>query len=179
MQILCYNSYVEIFIIDKNEIENISKETLVQFKKKDISNQNKLNEHCFAYYMTDKILKDFYNISESNIEFINNKPYLKNRNTKQYIAICFSDSECGIDIEIIKNRDYESISKRMNFVSENLTDFYYKWTSYEAEYKLGQEFRSKVQLNYEDNIITAISSNYTETFDIYIQNGKTFSKLEN
>lgn len=177
---------MEVFIINKDEIKNIPNEKLVQFKHKDISNQNKLNEHCFAYYMTDKILKDFYNIFESDIEFIDKKPYLKNRkkylsvsHTTKYIGICFSDFECGIDIEIIKNRDFELISKRMNFVSENLMDFYYKWTSYEAEYKLGQNFKSKVQIDYKDNIITAISTNLTETFNIYIHNGTTFSKLEN
>ena len=175
---------MDIFIIEKNNTKKISSDLLNEFRYKNISNKKRLYEHCFSYIMLDKILKEVYHIENREIEFVNGKPFLLNRekffcisHTKKYIALCFSDNDCGIDIEQIKKRDYEAIAKRMNFSCTTQEEFYYEWTRYEAEYKLNDKPQSIKQFKYEDSIITALSNDLTELFNIYIQNGDFFSNL--
>lgn len=175
---------MDIFVIFIKDADNIKPELLEQFRFKRISNPQKLKEHCFAYLMLDRILKDVYKIGSRELIFVNNKPYLKNRqkffsisHSEEYTAIGFSDTECGIDIEKVKNRDYKSIAKRMNFVCNNLEEFYQCWTKYEAEYKLGKTSESFYQNIINDYILTAVSKNSQEEFNIYIQNGETFPNL--
>lgn len=175
---------MDIFIIKKFDYKNIEKNILITYQHKEFSNENKLREHCLAYFMLDKILKDKFRIENRELEFINNKPYLISGNlffsishSFDYIVIGISENECGIDIEIIKERDYQSISKRMNFVSNSLEEFYKNWTKFEAEYKLGNLSKSFVQQEYKNYMITAVSNNTKENFRFFIQNGKNFSNL--
>lgn len=175
---------MDIFIIKISDADNIKPELLEEFRHKDFKDLKKQKEHCFSYLMADRILKGVYNIENRELDFLNGKPYLKTRkkylsisHSCEYLVIAFSDNNCGVDIEKIKNRNYVSISKRMNFNADNLEDFYKEWTKYEAEYKLGEEAKSIMQTDYDDYMITAVSSNIQEKFDIYIQNGEEFPNL--
>ena len=175
---------MDIFIIKKSEFENIEEDILKNFQHKNFSNIKKLKEHCLSYYILDKILKENFNVENRELEFFHNKPYLASReiffsisHSSDYIVICISENECGIDIEIIKERDFQSISKRMNFKSSSLEDFYKNWTKFEAEYKLGTSSKSYVQQAYKNYIITAVSSDSKENFRFFVQNGKNFSNL--
>ena len=49
---------MDIFLIDKKNIENIQEDLLLKFRKKDFSDIEKQKEHCFSYLMTDRILKE-------------------------------------------------------------------------------------------------------------------------
>ena len=174
---------MDIYVANIKYAGNVQLEELYKFKNKDISNGNKLIEHCFAYYLLDMILKSKYGIKEYSLEFINKKPYLKSKNKyfsishcKEYIAICISDFDCGIDIEPIKQRDYEKISKRMNFNSSSLYEFYIEWTKYEAAFKMSKDIKSIKYYNIEDCVLTAVSSGIEEEFNIYIKNKTDFSK---
>jgi len=167
---------MNIFIINISEIDNIPNALLDSFKHKDFLNTKKQKEHCFTYLMLDRILKEVYKIKNRDIVFINNKPFLKNRemfislsHSENYIAVGLSDSNCGLDIEKIKNRNFQLIAKRMKFKSKTLKDFYYDWTKYEAEYKLGKKAEAEKRFVLENYILTAVSENPQETFDIYIQ----------
>ena len=173
---------MDIFIIKISDAENIKPELLEEFRHKEFADKKKQAEHCLSYLMTDKILKGVYNTENRELEFINGKPYLKTRekffsisHSGEHIALAFSGCECGVDIEKMKERDFVSISKRMKFNSNTLREFYSEWTKYEAEYKLGEKFKSIKQFVSEDFMITAVSSNPQETFEIYIINGETFS----
>ena len=175
---------MDIFIINKSEFENIEDNILKKFQHKNFTDTNKLKEHCLSYFMLDKILKENFNIENRKLEFINNKPYLVSGNlffsithSSDYIVIGISKNECGIDIEIIKERDFQSISKRMNFVSSSLEEFYKNWTKFEAEYKLGIASKSYIQQAYKNYMITAVSCDNNEIFSFYVQNGKNFSNL--
>ncbi len=175
---------MEIFVINSSDSKNISHDLLEKYKYKEFSNNTKLNEHCLSYLMLDRILKEVYHIENREIEFVNSKPYLKTKETffsishsKDYVAIAFSDSECGIDIEKTVERDFKAISERMDFQSTTLEEFYQNWTKYEAEYKLGIKGESIYQSNYDGYFITAVSSNSQETFELFIQNGEKFPNL--
>lgn len=175
---------MDIFIINTSSSDNISAELMEKFRHKDFTNKKKEKEHCFAYLMLDRILKDVYKIENRKIEFINEKPYLEAKekyfsisHSEGYVLIAFSNSKCGVDVERIKERDYKAIAERMNFKVKTLEDFYKEWTKYEAEYKLGSgdKYKSIKQIISEDYAITAVSENSQETFEIYIQNGDNFS----
>lgn len=177
---------MDIFVINISDADNIKPELLEEFRHKDFSNAKKKKEHCFSYLMADRILKEVYGIENRDIEFINGKPYLQSRekyfsisHSREYILIGFSDNECGVDIEQIRERDYVSIAERMNFNASNLEEFYSEWTRYEAEYKLGGrgKYKSIMQNSFENYMITAVSEKFQERFEIYIQNGETFSNL--
>lgn len=176
---------MDIFIIETSDSDNINDELLYKFQKKEISNRNVRKTHSLAYLMLDRILRDFYKIENREIVFENKKPLLKTRekyfsisHSREYIAICFSDNDCGIDIEKIIERDYKSIAERMEFECNSLEEFYYVWTKFESDYKLGIPAQSHKQFKYENYIITASCSNENENFEIYIQSGNEFPNLK-
>lgn len=174
---------MDIFIINSSISDKIDKSLLYSFQKKSISSENYKNNHCLSYLITDKILKEVYNIENREIFFDSGKPFIKD-NTKflsishscEYIALAFSDYPCGIDIEKIRPRDYKKIAKRMKFSVCDIGDFYACWTKYEAEYKLNNKPESLYQFILEDYYVTAVSMSHQENFEIYIQNRTSFSK---
>ena len=177
---------MDIFIINTNNADKIPDNMLKQFEHKSISHEQKRKEHCLSYLMLDRILKEVYHISISDRkpEFKNGKPFLKNKNkcfslshSKDYIVAAFSDYNCGIDIELIKERPYIKIAKRMNFQCNTLEEFYQAWTLFEAKYKLNDKDQSRYQFIYENYAISAVSSNIQEKFEIYVQNGEKFPNL--
>lgn len=175
---------MDIYIINTSEAENIDKEVLDNYSHKSITNTKKHKTHCLSYFMLDKILKEIYKIKNRELEFINNKPCLKTReksfsisHSKELITISISDLDCGADIELIRNRDYKPIAKRMKFNVKSLDDFYSAWTKYEAEYKLGHKTESFKHIDYNGYKICAASDNIKESFEIYILNKGLFSKL--
>ena len=175
---------MDIFVISISDADNINPELLEEFRHKEFKNKAKQKEHCFSYLMTDRILREVYKIENREIDFIKGKPYLKSRekffsvsHSGEYIVLAFSDNECGVDIEKIKDRDIESIAERMNFSCDNQEEFYKSWTKYEAEYKLGGKPSSLMYQEFRGYMICATSSDSQETFEIYIQNGERFPNL--
>ena len=162
---------MDIYLINTNISQNIPEEMLQEFNYK---NRKRNNIHSLTYLMLDRILKEAYTIPDREIIFNSEKPELKSggkhfsvSHSGEYIALAFSDSECGIDIEKIKKRGFKAISKRMGFVSESLEDLYYNWTEYEATYKLGRQYASIDRYKIDNYIITTVSSNPDENFELY------------
>lgn len=165
---------MDIFVIKITNAENLDREALRQFEKKPISDENKRLVHSLSYFMLDKILKDVYKIQDSEIVYENNKPVLKNNakkisisHSKEFIALAFSDYECGIDIEKIQDRDYKKIAERMKFNCNNEIEFYQEWTKFEAEYKLNQTPKSLKFCKIDDYILCVVSSEEKEEFNLY------------
>lgn len=167
---------MDIFIINTETAQNIPRELLLQYKQKEIHNEKKLIQHCLSYLMVDKILKEVYNVENRAIEYKNKKPQLKTgekhfsiSHSENLIAIGFSDFNCGIDIEHNKDRDFKSIAKRMNFPCPTLEEFYRKWTTFEAHYKLKDIANSAETFQLENYTITALSTNKGEDFNLYFE----------
>lgn len=176
---------MDIFIIETKDSKNVDINLLKEFQYHEFKNEGKCLEHCFSYLMVDRILTNLYNISEKEIEFISGKPFLKTRekylsisHSGEYIALAFSDNDCGIDIEEIKERDFQSISERMGFNCNSKEDFYYEWTKYESEYKLSVFPKYTKQLRYENYVISVSMPCEHEKFELYIQNGNNFSNVQ-
>ena len=173
---------MDIYILKIDEADKISENDLIKFNKKKMTHNEKLKAHCFVYYMTDKILKDIYNIHNTELEFIKNKPYLKTRekfislsHSDEFAVLVVSNSECGCDIEKIKKRNFKKIADYMKFKSETLQEFYKDWTKFEASYKMGMPVHSEKTILYNNYSLSVVSS-VQETFDFYIQTGTSFSK---
>ena len=165
---------MEIFIIDSRKANSVPQSLLQKFGYGKYYDKNKEKVHQFSYLMTDRILREFYKIENCSLTFQNEKPFLETKekhfsisHSGVYIAIAFSDFNCGINIEETKPRNYEEISKRMNFESGSLREFYYNWTKYEAEYKLGEKAGSLYTTEIPKYIITAVCVNRDEKFEIY------------
>ena len=170
---------MEIFIIEINNADKVKPETLKLYQKKDISDEEKLKVHCLSYLLVDKFLEEVYGIKSREIVFEDGKPILIDggkhfsiSHSEDLIAIAFSDSNCGVDIEKIKLREFKKIADRMKFEAETLGQFYEEWTKYEAMYKLGKnvEYGSVANFDLEDYALSAVSEDPCEDFDIYFQN---------
>lgn len=175
---------MDIFIIEVTDADNVHMELLKEFQKKEFSDSKKWNQHCLSYLMVDRILREFYQIENREVIFCGKKPFLKTRekffsisHSEDFIALAFSDYDCGIDIEKVKLRNFEEISVRMGFKCNTLEEFYNAWTKYEAEYKLGKPAQKFKKIHFEDYIVTASSVNIQEEFEVYIQNGQIFPNV--
>lgn len=169
---------MEIFIIEINNAEKVKEETLKQFQKKEISDESKWKAHCLSYLLVDKFLEEVYGIESREIVFDNGKPILIDggkhfsiSHSEDLIAIAFSDTNCGVDIEKVKLREFTKISERMGFEAETLGEFYQEWTKYEALYKLGKniEYGSVANFDLDDYALTAVSEDPCEEYELYFQ----------
>ena len=170
---------MEVFIINVCNTEKVSIETLKKHQKKEFSDENKWKIHCLSYVLVDKILQEVYGIENPEIVFEDNKPilldggkYFSISHSEEYIALAFSDTNCGVDIEKFKLREFEKISERMGFEANTLGEFYEEWTRYEAMYKLGtnEEYGSVATFDLDGYILTAVSEDPCEDFELYFQN---------
>ena len=169
---------MDIFIIETSCAEKVSEETLSFFQKKEISVEEKRKTHCLAYLLVDKFLKEYYGIENTQLVFEDGKPmlldggkYFSISHSEDLIALAFSDSNCGVDIEKIKLREFTSIAERMGFEANTLGEFYEEWTKYEATYKLGKgtEYGSVAFFDLDDYALSATSEDPCEEFDLYYQ----------
>lgn len=170
---------MDIFVIEITDADSVHQKLLLEFKKKDITDPQKLNAHCLSYLMVDRILREFYKLDDREVIFNNGKPILKSgeknfsiSHSGDFIALAFSPSLCGVDIEKNKPRDIEKIAQRMGFSSKTQDEFYTDWTTYEAQYKLGASPASGKTYKLGDYTLTALSENPNEDFEIYIQSGQ-------
>ena len=169
---------MEIYIIEINNMDKVQDDTLKLYQKKDFSDEKRCKVHCLAYLLVDKFLEEVYGIDSREIIFENGKPVLIDggkhfsiSHSEDLIAIAFSDSNCGVDIEKIKLREFASIAERMGFEANTLGEFYEEWTKYEATYKLGKEveYGSVACFDLDDYILTAVSEDPCEEFDLFFQ----------
>ena len=170
---------MDIFVIEIKDADEVHKELLEEFRKKEISDPKKWNEHCFSYLMVDRILREVYHIEDRTVIFENGKPLLKSggkhfsiSHSNKYAALVFSDYDCGIDIEEIKPREFAKISERMNFNAKTLEEFYNQWTKYEADYKLSNPCKTYKTFRLDDYILTVVGENPNDTFELYLDTKK-------
>lgn len=169
---------MDIFIIETKSVEKVSEETLKEYQKKDISVDEKRKIHCLSYLLVDKFLKEYYGIEDTKLAFDDGKPMLLDggkhfsiSHSGDLIAIAFSDSNCGVDIEKVQLREFVSIAERMGFEANTLGEFYEEWTKYEAMYKLGKnvEYGSVATFDLDEYTLTAVSEDPCEDFELFYQ----------
>ena len=58
----------------------------------------------------------------------------------------------------------------MEFECDTLQDFYYEWTKFEAEFKLGDMSQSYAIYDIDGYTLSVVSENPDEEFELFIQN---------
>lgn len=135
-------------------------------------------QHYTGRMLLNYVAKEIYGIKNSEIEIINKKPKFKYSNKKfnishsdEIVAICFDDFNVGFDIEKMKNRNFEKISKRMNFAIKKYDKetFYKEWTLFEAEYKLQNKSNSTYSTVINDEYAISVASEVTTDIEKIIK----------
>jgi len=148
---------MEIFYIKLDE-KNIKHLSAIELKKL----QSKI-----GYYIVKTIGKEHFSISDISIIKENSKPRYKYSDiqfsithSNLIVAAAFDNYAIGLDIEYMKNRDFEKLSKHYNINASDKNGFYKKWTNIEAEIKLQnnkkQSYTTEIESNY---MMTVVSSN--------------------
>ncbi len=133
--------------------------------------KTKNSQHNIGRAIVQYAAKNFYQIENSEIQIVNNKPKFKNSDIEfsishslEMVAVCFDKSPVGMDIEKVRPKDFKPIAQRMNFDLKigSLDEFYELWTLYEAVYKLQQTAKSKYTTNINEYKISVASSETTD-----------------
>ena len=160
---------MKIYYIKKDEfIKQVSKQELEKVSDgRQYKSEKKYIEHLCGLYLVKYIAKNYYNIENTQIITKDNKPKFSDKNicfsishSKNIIMVAFDNSNIGIDIEYMANRDFKSILNYYHKQIEDLTKegFYRFWTEYEAQIKLGTKIKSKFSKPVEkDYMMTVVS----------------------
>lgn len=162
---------MEVFFADKNKI---SKNAVLPFLKEEFNSLKRREEYALSRYLLDFALKNFYNIKSYSIEVKNKKPFLKDENlyfsishSKDIALIAFDESETGVDVELMKNRDFSKFSKRFSKKFENKKDFYKFWTELESKIKLQKKACFFKNFEIYDYFVSVASKNRIENLTVY------------
>lgn len=117
--------------------------------------------------MLKYVLKTHFGIENPQIVLKNKKPSLENdeiqfslSHTKNIVLAAFDEMPVGVDIEVMKERNFDMIyrfwKKRPESVDK--TEFYRQWTQYEAQIKLHQESAANFNAEIFENFMLGICS---------------------
>ena len=131
-------------------------------------------QHSIGRYIVKTVGENIYGIKNPKIIIENEKPKFQNSDINfsithcgKYIAVAFDTNECGLDIEEIKPRELEPLSKRYGKDFSTLEDFYIFWTKYEAEIKLQKTAKWSHSEIFQNNyVLTAVTSATNADFSI-------------
>jgi len=167
---------MNIFYLKKDEF--LKKTNLAVLEKysdgKVYKSREKYLEHLCGLCLVKTVAEDIYGEKPVKIGIKNSKPFFENSklqfnisHSKNIVAAAFSLSNTGFDIEHMECRDYKKIMSRIknncyNSPKSNDPDrktFYRFWTTYEAEYKLGEKAVSRYSREIEkEYMFTAVCS---------------------
>lgn len=158
---------MEIYYINKKEFLKKNDEAILNTfsDDKNFKSEKRFLQHSIGRYLVKSAAKKFYKITDTEITIKNNKPVFKKNSikfsishSKDIVAAAFDTSECGLDIEEIKPRNLEALSRRYEKDFDTLEDFYKFWTEYEAEIKLQQKTQGKYTCVFQNNYMLTVAS---------------------
>lgn len=162
---------MEIFYINSEQfLKNHDSDFLRKYADgKEFKSMKRFVQYSLGRFLVKSAAKNFYGLSDTEIEIVGEKPRFKEggiffsiSHSANYIAAAFDTAECGLDIEEMKQRDFDSLAQRYNKDFHSVEDFYKFWTEYEAEIKLQQKTQGKYSCVFQDNfMLTAVSANPT------------------
>lgn len=138
---------MKVFYIDIKDFKSThEKDFIKQFADIELKTEKRFYEYTVGRYLVKSVGEKIFGLTDT--EIIKNgsgKPVFKNSDlhfnlshSKDYVVAVFDNQPCAIDIELIKPRDLEKLSKYYNREFGSLNDFYEFWTKKEAIYKLGK-----------------------------------------
>lgn len=162
---------MNIFYLKKSEfLPLINNASLLSFSDgRKYSSMEKEIEHLCGIFLTKFIAKNFFEISDTEIEITNRKPHFKSNeiyfsisHSQDIVLVAFANSNLGADIEFMRERNYTALLKRLGQKNKNVTQkgFYRFWTYKEAEFKLNDNPKSIFSKTIDKKyILTCVTSN--------------------
>lgn len=141
----------------------------VKLNDKDVKNLTRIEfkklQSKIGYKIVDYVGEKVFNISDRTIIKINNKPQFQYSDiefnishSNKIVATAFDQFPIGIDVEFMKERDFEKLGKHYGINTSDKTEFYKKWTQLEAEIKLQAEVKQSYTKELEKEYMLTISS---------------------
>lgn len=141
---------MEIYFIKINELLKIAdKSSLETFLDgNEFLSEKRRIEYATGRFLLKFILKTKYGIDNPQILIKNKKPCISLpepnfslTHSHGYVMAVFDNANLGIDLELMKQRDFEKLFKHYNLNPDqrDKKTFYQLWTQYEAEIKLQQK----------------------------------------
>ena len=163
---------MKIFYLKKDEIiEKVGLEELEKFSDgKTYTLEEKYIEHICWLYLLNYVGTDYLGIVDTSIVYEDKKPVLKSgeynfsvSHSENIVVIGFSRNNIGVDIERMRERNFERLAKRYG-ISPEKEDFYKFWTKYEAVIKLGSTPKQVISKVIEDDyMLTCVLDSDKET----------------
>ncbi len=167
---------MKIFYVDSAKYE-IEKNILKSFlKDRKFASIEKEIQHCYGRFLLEKVAKEVFKIENTEIEIINKKPRFKFSDihfsishSENIILIAFDKNPVGIDIEIMKERNFKELFARYNYKGENISKelFYKFWTEYEAGIKLQGTPNTKINFPLLETFMVTAVGNFDENYEIF------------
>lgn len=166
---------MEIYFINIEEfLKNVEHTSLEAFMEgKSFGSQKRKTEFCLGRFLIKYVLKNKYNLSNLDILLNNKKPYVTDSpvkfsltHSKNYVMAVFDKSETGIDLELMKERNFTKLFDYYKLTPPNKdkATFYQLWTQYEAKIKLQKEPKTMQSFVFKKDYSLSVCSD--ELFDI-------------
>ena len=165
---------MEIYFIKIDEfLKNTDKTSLETFLDgKNFSSPKRRLEYALGRFLIKYVLKNRFKIDNPKILVKNKKPCTSDgikfslTHSHNYVMAVFDRAEAGIDLELMKKRDFEKLFEhyRLNPENKDKTTFYQLWTAYEARIKLQQQPLSQLSAIFKKDYCLCVCS--AESFDI-------------
>lgn len=158
---------MNIYYIDIEEFKQThSKESLLQYADSNFKSEKRFFEYAIGRYLIKNIAQKIYKIDDTEIitdengkpNFINSDLHFSLTHSKNCVVACFDQYNCGIDIEFIKKRDFEKLSRHYNINFLNADDFYKFWTFKEASFKQGTEVKDYYTTVFKNDYYLTVTS---------------------
>ena len=161
-------------------MEKVGLEELEKFSDgKTYTLEEKYIEHLCWLYLVNYVGPSYLGIVDTTVIYEDKKPVLKSgeynfsvSHCENIVAVGFSRNNIGVDIEKMRERNFERLAKRYG-ISPEKEEFYKFWTKYEAVIKLGNSPKQVISKIIEkDYMLTCVLDSDKETdFEIIsIQN---------
>lgn len=158
---------MKVFYIDTDEFKDkYDKEFLKQYADVELKTDKRFYEYTIGRFLVKTVAEQIYCVKDSEIIKDNSgKPVFKNgeicfnlSHSDKYVVACFDAKPCGLDIERIKERDLDKLSKYYDRAFGGLDDFYKFWTEKESTYKLGTDVKAKYTTKFMTDYYMTITS---------------------
>lgn len=158
---------MNIFYIDIEEFKNThNKEFLLKYTDREFKSEKRFFEYAIGRYLIKNVAQNIYKIQNTTIvtnsngkpKFANSDLHFSLSHSKKFVVACFDTNDCGIDLEFIKERDFEKLSQHYDKHFRNADEFYKFWTLKEASYKQNTPVKDYYTQIFKDEYYLTVTS---------------------
>ena len=139
----------------------IDKEFLNKYNRSELKNlQSKLGKYIVEY-----VGKTEYNLTDTSVIEENDKPKFAKSDiqfsithSKGIVLVAFDEYAVGVDIEYMKERDFEKFIGHYGITATDKIGFYKQWTELEAKIKLQENPKWIYSQEFDNNYMLTIAS---------------------